>query len=389
MFAYVFERFPSFTQTFCAREVAALRGLGIAAPVFSIRNPKEEPIHQVFPNLGETTYLPEKFDEVLAGDANFRRSARKAQEDLVKLWGGESEKRRIYEALWLERACRSAGITHVHTHFAGLAARTAFWLHRLGGPTYSVTAHANDIFRDEPPERLAQVLGGARQVVTVSDFSKNYLIKHFPQLQENVHRVYNGIDLSRFSRSAFPEHKPLILSVGRAIEKKGFPDLIAACALLGGRDFECMIVGGGPMEDELRNQVAQAGIGHRVQICGAASEDEIRGYLARAHAFVLPCVTGQDGAMDNLPTVIMEAMASGLPVISTPLAGIPEMVVDGVTGFLVPEHSPALLADKLEAVLSDRNLAMTLGEAGFERCRELFAIEKTSAALVKVLGIRE
>lgn len=384
MFGYLFERFPSFTQTFCAREVAALRGHGIAAPVFSIRNPGEEPIHQAFPNLGETTYLPARFDELIADDAGFRRAARKGQEGLKALWGSESEKRRIHESLWLERACRATRIHHLHTHFAGLSARTAFWLRRLGGPNYSVTAHANDIFRDEPPERLAQVLGEATCVVTVSDFSRDFLLREHPHLSKKLHRVYNGIDISRFRRSPVVEGRPLIVSVGRAIEKKGFSDLIEACGLLHDMDFECVIVGGGPLEENLGAHIEQLGLKDHVRILGVRSEEEIRDLLSRARLFVLPCVTGADGAMDNLPTVIMEAMASGLPVVSTTLAGIPEMVVDGTTGSLVPERQPAQLAEKIRGLLKDRELAAVQGAAGLERCKDLFAIERTSASLLEI-----
>ncbi|MEX1118238.1 MAG: glycosyltransferase family 4 protein [Terrimicrobiaceae bacterium] len=385
MFGYLFERFPSFTQTFCAREVAALRGHGVEAPVFSIRNPGEEPIHQAFPNLGPTTYLPAKFDDLIASDASFRRAARKGQELLKAQWGSESEKRRIHESLWLERACRASKIHHLHTHFAGLSARTAFWLRRQGGPNYSVTAHANDIFRDEPPERLAQVLGEATCVVTVSDFSRDYLLREHPHLAGKLHRVYNGIDIARFRKSPIPGDRPLIVSVGRAIEKKGFCDVIEACGLLHDIDFECVIVGGGPLEENLMSQTEALGLQGRVKILGARAEEDIRELLTRARVFILPCVTGSDGAMDNLPTVIMEAMASGIPVISTPLAGIPEMVKDGTTGFLVPERQPAQLADKLRRLLMDRDLAATQGAAGWERCRELFAIERTSAALLEIL----
>lgn len=385
MFGYLFERFPSFTQTFCAREVAALRELGVDAPVFSIRNPAGEPIHQTFPNLGETTYLPAKFDDVIATDAGFRRAARSWQEALKSLWGSESEKHRIHEALWLSRACRDAKIHHLHTHFAGLSARTAFWLRRLDGPNYSVTAHANDIFRDEPPERLAQVLGDATCVVTVSDFSRDFLLREYPHLSNKLHRVYNGIDISRFSKSSIPEGRPLMVSIGRAIEKKGFGDLVEACALMRDLDFECVIVGGGPLEEALVKQVEELGLNDHVKILGARSESEIRDMLAAARLFVLPCVTGEDGAMDNLPTVIMEAMASGLPVVSTTLAGIPEMVVDGVTGSLGRERQPAELARNLRVYLEDRNLAAARGAAGLERCHELFAIERTSATLVEIL----
>lgn len=379
---YLFERFPSFTQTFCAREVAALRRAGVECPVFSIRDPRGEPLRQPFEGLGETTYLPASFDDRIAGDTRFRREARAAQADLRALWGDESEKHRIYESLWLERACAGRGVKHLHAHFAGIAARTAFWLRRRGGPTYSVTAHANDIFRDEPPERLAQILESASFVVTVSDFSRRFLTEKFPQIESRLHRVYNGIQTGLFVRSDFPPGRPLIVAVGRTIEKKGFEDLVAACALLPDIDFECQIIGGGPLDETLNSQVEAAGLGHRVVVAGPKSEDEIKAVLARARVFALPCITAPDGAMDNLPTVIVEAMAAGLPVISTPVAGIPEMVEDSVSGFLVPERSPEALAPRLRELLSNATLARQMGEAGRLRCRRLFDIATTSGELL-------
>ena len=130
---YLFERFPSFSQTFCVREVEAMHRRGLEFPVFSIRKPAGEPVQDYFSDIGPIYFLPEKFDTILATDTNFRRSARKALESLRALWGCEEQKRRIYEALWLGPLLREAGIRHVHVHFAGSAARTAFWLKRLFG----------------------------------------------------------------------------------------------------------------------------------------------------------------------------------------------------------------------------------------------------------------
>jgi len=383
-FAYLFERFPSFSQTFCVREVDAMRRLGVEFPVFSIRDPSDEP-EQNSRSVGEVHYLPERFDGILAEDVDFRRAARKAQADLRNLWGCEKEKRRVYEALWLGPRLQAAGIRHVHVHFAGTGARTAFWLNRLFAIDYSVTAHANDIFRDEPPERLAQIFDRARVVVTVSDFSVAYLREHFPASREKFHRVYNGIEMERFLPGNPEGDPPLLLSVGRYIEKKGFCDLLSACRHLKERKFSCQIVGLGPLEEGLKDQVALLGLSNQVTITGPRSEDEIRALLRRASAFVLPCVYASDGAVDNLPTVIMEAMATGVPVVSTTLAGIPEMVVDGQTGFLVPEKDPLAVADRVRRLLDDPAAARKMGEAGRTRCAEHFETKRTTAALIACL----
>ena len=380
MLAYLFEKFPSFSQTFCAREVMALRREGMEFPVFSIRRPLDEPRQDELA-VGPVTYVPEKFDDLLASDTAFRRSARSAQEKLRTLWGCEKEKRRIYEALWLGPKLREARVHHVHVHFAGTAARTAFWLNHLFGVKFSITAHANDIFRDEPPERLALIFAAAEVVVTVSDFSVRYLQEHYPASRGKFCRVYNGIETERFPVSDFPSGRPLILSVGRYIEKKGFGDLIAACARLEGEDFSCQIIGHGPLQADLQAQVDHLGLGDRVTLTGPKTESEIRTLLARSRMFVLPCLNAADGAVDNLPTVIMEAMAAGLPVVSTAVAGIPEMVRNGETGFVVEEKDPATLAQAMNRLLKDEELARRMGAAARTRCDELFDSRRTTVSL--------
>jgi glycosyltransferase involved in cell wall biosynthesis len=383
-FAYLFERFPSFTQTFCFREVLEMRRQGVVAPIWSIRDPRDEPKQDFPPELkGLTVYLPESFEERLGSDGTFRRKARQAIGELRALWGGEGEKRRIYEALWLLPELEKQGVAHVHTHFAGTAARTAFWLKKLGGIRYSFTAHANDIFCDEPPERLEMLIRESECCVTVSDFSLRYLTDNFPKQSDKITRVYNGIHLERF-RTTIPNFsKPLILAVGRYIEKKGFADLIAACRKLGNRPFECLIVGQGPLEDSLR--VAASG-DPRIQITGPKSEVEIIELMGRASIFALPCVDETRGGKDNLPTVIMEAMAASVPVISTPVAGVPEMVEDGNTGYLVVPHDISSLATRLAELLDNPERATELGVKGRRLCEERFATERTTEQLRGVLS---
>jgi len=383
-FAYLFERFPSFTQTFCFREVLEMRRQGIAAPIFSIRDPRGEPRQDFPPELaGLTQYVPESFDARIESDAAFRRQARRSLDEMESLWGDQREKRRIYEALWLLPELRRLGVTHVHSHFAGTAARTAFWLKRLGGVRYSFTAHANDIFCDEPPARLEMLIREAACVVTVSDYSVRHLAGMFPAHTAKVRRVYNGIHLDRFRRSEpDPARPPLILAVGRYIEKKGFFDLIAACKRLGDRAFECLIVGEGPLEAALRDA---AGSDERIQITGPKCETEIANLLAQATVFALPCIDEEGGGKDNLPTVIMEAMAASVPVVSTRVAGVPEMVGQEVTGYLVEQHDIDRLAASLARIIDDRDQARAMGVRGRELCEQKFATERTTAELRRVL----
>jgi glycosyltransferase involved in cell wall biosynthesis len=162
------------------------------------------------------------------------------------------------------------------------------------------------------------------------------------------------------------------------IEKKGFGDLIEACRLLRAQRtvFRCEVIGEGPLEAELRAQIDASGLADVVTLPGPLPQHAVIERLAQSTVFALPCATETGGGMDNLPTVVMEAMAAGLPVISTALGGVPEMVVDGVTGFLVPEHAPSVLAEALARVLGDRVFAQSLGDAGRQRAAERFSIEK-------------
>ncbi len=143
-----------------------------------------------------------------------------------------------------------------------------------------------------------------------------------------------------------------------------------------GRLVQCEIIGEGPLENELRAQIDQLNLQDRVALSGAKPQREVRQRLAVASVFVLPSVVDAEGGMDNLPTVIMEAMATGLPVISTNIGGIPEMVVQNETGFLVRPGDAGALAGAIEKVIDDRLLAQRLGEAGYERAQRLFSIEK-------------
>lgn len=388
-FAYLFERFPTFSQTFCVREVVEMRRLAGEVPVFSIRTPSGEP-EQDFPQEAtkDVTYLPPDIEAALREEPAPMRIRLRRKWELWKR-AEESDRRRFFEALWLGPVLQRRGVDHVHVHFAGMGARTAFWLRRLYGISFSFTAHANDFFvgaNEKSPVKLADLFAEARNVATVSDFSKNLLQSRFPEAGARIVRVYNGIEPTRFTGTRQPVSPPLILAVGRYIEKKGFRDLISACARITDLQLECRIIGEGPMEAELQALVESLGQQGRIIIAGPATESEIIAQLQKATLFALPCVTDSKGDSDNLPTVIMEAMAAGLPVVSTPVAGVPEMVVDGTTGFLAPEHSPSALAEKIRRLLEDNSLRETMGRAATARCNELFDVKKTCSQLHRILA---
>ncbi len=380
-FAYLFERFPSFGQTFCYREVAELDRQGVTPPIFSIRRPKDEPPQDWDAKIvARVHYLPEEAELVPEIDRLLKRKALPARVvDLLAGWGRRTDFLRLYQAIYVGLRLEEKGIHHVHAHFAGMAARTAFWIDKFFGIQFSFTGHANDIFAPGDFEiGLDQLMESARSTVTVSDFAAHFLKKRFPASVAKIHRVYNGIDLNDFRRSDFSNPIPSIIAVGRLIEKKGFTDLIRACEVVRkrGREFRCQIIGEGPLAEPLRAQIDDGGSPGQVEVAGPHPQSEVRSRLAGATLFVLPCIAEPSGAMDNLPTVIMEAMAAGLPVVSTQIGGIPEMVVENETGLLVSPNDPSALADAIEKLLIDPALAKKFGQAGCERACALFSIEK-------------
>ena len=390
-FAYLFERFPSFGQTFCYREVAEVYRQGVAPPIFSIRNPKGEPAQDWDARIGKRVhYLPEEkelLEEVQR--ASKRRRFTPVIIAALDEWGRRTDFLRLYQAVYVGLRLQELGIHHVHAHFAGMAARTAFWVAKFFPVTFSFTAHANDIFAPRNFEiGLDKLVSAARVIITETDYSEKFLRERFPERADRIRRIYNGLNLGEFGRANFSSDPPLIVAIGRLIAKKGFANLIRACALLveHGRSFRCEIFGEGPLENQLRGQIEESGLKELVQLPGAKPQHEIRKCLARARVFVMPSVPEAEGGMDNLPTVIMEAMATALPVVSTRIGGIPEMVVESETGFLVEPDDVVALAGAIEEVINDRSLGQKLGQAGYQRAEKLFSIEKNVRELGKLLG---
>lgn len=399
-FAYLFERFPSFVQTFVYREAVEMVRQGMAPMLVSIRRP-DDPVElaealnlEIFYAIEEKQLRAEVDALREQGKLSWRASR------AIPRHRREPDSQRMFESIWLAPHLKRAGVRHVHAHFGGIAARTAWWLKRLFGFRYSFTGHANDIFCENHfPVSNSDLVRDAVFVVTETDYARQWMERKHPSAQGKVFRVFNGIALD-----GFPLNKPQsgagilpvtedancvprILSVGRAVEKKGFADLIEACRLLRqeGLKFTCDLIGGGPLENELQSQIERDGLREMVRLLGPMQQSEVRQRLAASRLFVLACVPEKDGGSDNLPTVIMEAMASGVPVVSTQVAGVPEMIDDGSEGFLVAPRDPPALAHAMAKLLRDSELARAMGERGRATAEERFAIENTTRMLKHLL----
>src|SRR6266536_5555369 len=316
-FAYLFERFPSFGQTFCYREVAELDRQGVASPIFSIRNPKDEPPHEWDPRIIERVhYVPE--EKELLNDVRSASKKRKLTPEIVAAlddWGRRTDFLRLHQAVYVGLRLQELGVRHVHAHFAGMAARTAFWIHRFFPVTFSFTAHANDIFAPRHFEiGLDKLVDVARVIVTETDYAAQFLREQFPKRADIVHRIYNGLDLAEFGRADFSGTPPLMVAIGRLIAKKGFANLIRACGLLvqSGKAFQCEIIGEGLLENEFRAQIEKLNLQDRITLSGAKPQRELRQRRAAANVFVLPSVVDAYVWKDTVPTEINAPTAAGV-----------------------------------------------------------------------------
>ncbi|MEZ5405074.1 MAG: glycosyltransferase family 4 protein [Verrucomicrobiia bacterium] len=377
--AYLFDRFPSFTRTFCLREIQGLQHHDVYPMIFSLQNPNDELVHE---STASVHYLPEA--QEIKNQFFQKENLNKKRKKILRNWGEQGDKQRIYEAGYIGQILKQNRVSHIHAHFAGTAARTAYWIKKLYGIPFSFTAHANDFFcHSDYPVTLDDLFKFATFIVTVSDFSVSELQKRFPQARKKIHRVYNGIDLTHFPVTQPQNNPPLFLSIGRLIEKKGFEPLIESCVLLKekGLTFRCEIIGEGPLEQTLQQHIQKHHLQNEVRLLGPQPQNFIIDKLQKSYLFVLPCVTEKDGGKDNLPTVIVEAMACALPIISTHLAGVPEMVVHEKNGLLVEEKNVPQLVAALETLLKNPKQVIQFGKKSRQFAEEKFALTITTQQL--------
>jgi len=249
---------------------------------------------------------------------------------------------------------RKKSIGHIHAHWAHTATSIAMHTAELLGIGFSFTGHANDLFVHRVA--LSAKIKRARFIVCISEFHRRFYLDRGAD-PKRLHVVYCGIDTDRFCTTAKEETPlaiPVILGVGRLVEKKGFHHLIEGCALLSKRGvpFHCHIAGSGPEEQRLQSLIDTHGLGDRVRVSGrTVLQEELAPLLRSATIFALPCVRDREGDMDGLPQVLIEAMACGLPVVSTRMVGIPDLVQSGANGLLVEAEDTRAFAEAMERLL--------------------------------------
>ena len=391
--AYVLKRYPRLSETFVLHEMLELRRRGAVVVIVARKDAGEGVVHEATGTLDAPVhYLPSP--SALGLDAwairsldRFPGEARRLGVEALRGALSRDDYATVIQAAMIAPFLKQLEIDHVHAHFATWAATAASYISDVSGIPFSFTAHAKDIYHQRVDRKaLASKIEKARFVVTVSDFNRRYLddLLRSEGRSGRVCRIYNGVDLRRITPRERAGEAGLIVGVGRLVRKKGFDYLIEACRLLrdGGRRFRCIIVGEGEERAALERRVAGYSLAPVVSLPGARTHAEVLETVGRASVFVLPCVVGEDGDRDGLPTVLLESMALGVPVISTRVSGVPEIVADGRTGLLVAERDPAGLARAIERLLDSPALQRRLSTAALEKVRRDFSLADTVKTLM-------
>jgi colanic acid/amylovoran biosynthesis glycosyltransferase len=386
---YVLKMYPRFSETFVVSEILAREARGGELEIVSLRPPADGRFHEALAAVrAPVTYLRRWSRAVelweLVQTATGRLPRLPALLPELALESAED----AAQALELALLVQDRGFTHLHAHFGSVATTVARLAARLAGVSYSFTAHAKDIFHESvDPTDLGRKLADAHHVVTVSDFNAAFLREQYAAAAARVVRVYNGLPLDAFAWSDPAGRPPVVAAVGRLVEKKGFPVLLDAVALLRaeGLEVRCVLAGAGALEGQLRAQVDRLRLTDAVTMPGAVPQSQVRRIVSGAAVLAAPCVTGADGNQDGLPTVLLEAMALGTPCVATDVTGIPEAVRHGKTGLIVAQHDAAGLAAALRSLLTDPARRTRLAVAARARVEREFDARAQARALDALL----
>lgn len=404
---FIHNAFPVLSETFISKEMIGLAERGLDIRIYSLFYPEKNrlnpdfafkdftvwylrPAINIFSMLGSHLAMLFFTGGRYVKTAFFAVKNRSSRYSIFKtvadfLFGKELSKSQRQDmllhfllAMPLARKMRKDRVTFVNSHFADAAASFALLTSRVLNIPYAVTAHAYDVFT--PQTNLAEKLKYACFILTCTYFNKSTFVDNFTDVERyKIHVFYHGIDTTRFQRKEKTKTENFeILSVGRLVPKKGFPTLIQSCAQLKakGFSFRCRIVGGGPQRERLERLIIQNHLQDCVELVGTVPPNQIFSFYEKADLFVLPCEVEENGNRDGIPNVLAEAMAMNVPVISTPVSGIPELVEHDRSGVLVNSRHPDQLAEAIEKLINDKKRRQLFAGKGRKRVVDVFDSEK-------------
>lgn len=387
--AVLVKTFPKLSETFILGELLGLERAGFPLHVFALQRATDAITHAAVRELrAPVGYLDAVPPGAWLGVLRAPLAAPALLAATLRAPRGQ-RLRRLRAAVALATALRKAGLAHVHAHFIDEPGEVARLAARLAGVSFSLSAHAKDIYTSRPAD-LVPRLAAATFTVTCTGCNHGTLQALAPADAE-VYRVYHGVDTAMFRPREAEPHRaagaPRLLAIGRLRPKKGFGTLIEACGLLAarGRAFHLDLVGYGEGEAALRARVAELGIGAQVTFHGKLDRAGVLARFAAADVFVAPSEVAIDGDRDGIPNVLLEAMACGLPVVTTPVSGIPEVVTHGANGWLVPAGDATALSHALSALSGDPEQRAKLGAAARRTMEAQFRHDACLGDLVNLL----
>jgi glycosyltransferase involved in cell wall biosynthesis len=389
---YLVRSFPRVSETFIINEIIELERQGFDLRIYSMIDPTDPFRHRLVGQIrSPIRYLPNPVWRSLGTAAAdhlwlLARTRRAYLSGLFRVvTSGELDAiARLPQAASLARLLASDGVTHLHAGFVHAPGSLAYVVSLMTGLPYSLATHARDLYRARPG-LLRKKLAAARVVFTCT----RYNVAHLEGLSAGtgairVRHAYHGTSLERFPFGPYgASHPPLVLAVARLVEKKGLEDLIEACALLrnGGVQFSCRIIGNGTLEMPLRRLIHRHALDELVTLEGALDQDALVAWYRRATMMALPCRVARDGDRDGIPNVLIEAAACGLPIVTTPVSGIPELIEDRQSGLLVPSRNPAALARAIAVLLRSKKLRGRLRANARKKVEATFDLRRNALAI--------
>ena len=388
--AYLVNQYPKVSHTFIRREILALERQGVTVRRFAIRGWDADVVDPLdHAEQAQTRYLLKDgllpllsavavnalqrpkatWTALKAAVAMSRKSVRSLPYHLI--WLGHASRLR----LWLEKE----GVSHLHAHFGTNSADVAYLLRLLGGPTYSFTVHGPDEFDNAPLFSFPRKVEAASFVAAIGSFTRSQLMRFLPSEDwPKLKVVHCGLDEGFFVAEPAPlPPAPVLLCIGRLSSQKGHLALLEAFARLDRPDVSLVLAGDGEFRELIDARIASLGLQGRVRVTGWIGSDEVRRLITQSTIIVQPSLA------EGLPVVLMEALAQGRPVISTYIAGIPELVENGKTGWLVPAGDSDALAKIMEVALDTPAERLTeMGRAGIVRVRVRHHIDAVATQLV-------
>ncbi len=389
----ILKGYPRISETFISNEILLLERLGFTLHLFSMRRPRENFSHDSIKKIrAPVDYLPETLftslprllfhNLLLAGKrpGNYVTALRTAARRLLRTRKIATIKHLLQAGYLVHRFLPNSGVVHLHAHFAHSPTSVALFASQLSGLDFSFTAHAKDIYTSDP-RQLREKIAQARFVVTCTEYNKRFLEEIAAGERTPIHRMYHGIDIDFFSRDLLgkndekvPTPPYRILTIARMTAKKGLPTVYRALKILcdEGISFQHTLIGDGEDRKRIHSLIKKLGLGPFTQVPGTQPHEVVLDHYRSADVFVLGCEVASNGDRDGIPNVLLESMAAGVPVVATNISAIPELVVEGETGLLVPPDQPEKMARALIRLLTDIPLRKQVIEAARKRVVQTF-----------------